>query len=463
MKAVVYYRVSSPQQAEKQSIALQKMRLSKFAAEKGYEIVAEYQDDGISGESIESRPGFQECLAAIADGDLDVLLVFMIDRIGRFASRKDRNRVIELLEDSKTNVDSPYHGLFRCDNEKELNDLEGALNESRLDNVMRGIMVSEGHLSNRLQNKARVNTSYGIRQHKGPPGPTPETGEFKESGEFYVVHEEIATLQVIYDKLRSGWGRQRTCDFLNQDLEKYPPPKYTPTYRKDFPSKGIKKGDPRPKQWSTSTIAKFLTNSFFWTGIIEPTPAAREKGFTPIDTGLKNKLFTEEEVKAARREASVKRWRTGDRPIVHTDTLFHGYLQCGYCGWNLGRNPPAKKQPEAKYRCFGDSSNKEKCLFKQVSVSEIDKIIWQAFIGHLEDPESLSERILKNEFILDRTTEDLEALKNKLTVDYRNLQARKKRIQDMYEHDDEKIRPQGGQTRGASVRAVGRPQAVSVG
>ena len=66
-------------------------------------------------------PGFQKVLQAINNTETDVLLVYMIDRIGRFASRKDRNLVIEALEDNQVNVDSPYHGLFRWNNEKELN------------------------------------------------------------------------------------------------------------------------------------------------------------------------------------------------------------------------------------------------------------------------------------------------------------------------------------------------------
>ena len=69
---------------------MQKTRLHKFAKEKGYKIVAEYRDDGISGEDIDRRPGFQKVLEAIGDKEADVLLVYMVDRIGRFNKRRDR-------------------------------------------------------------------------------------------------------------------------------------------------------------------------------------------------------------------------------------------------------------------------------------------------------------------------------------------------------------------------------------
>ena len=68
---------------------------------------------------------FNYFLETIKEGGVDVLLVYMIDRIGRFADLKDRNYVIELLHYSRTDVDSPYDELFRWDNEKELYDLEG--------------------------------------------------------------------------------------------------------------------------------------------------------------------------------------------------------------------------------------------------------------------------------------------------------------------------------------------------
>jgi site-specific DNA recombinase len=97
--AIAYYRVSSEKQRETQSITLQKIKLTSFAKDIGYAIIKEFQDDGISGESISKRPGFQDCLEYLAEGKVDYLLVFMVDRLGRFADRKDGNRVIELLEE----------------------------------------------------------------------------------------------------------------------------------------------------------------------------------------------------------------------------------------------------------------------------------------------------------------------------------------------------------------------------
>jgi site-specific DNA recombinase len=77
IRVIAYYRVSTPQQAERESIEIQKMEREEDFLTLGddYELVGEYQDDGISGEEIDKRPGFQETLDRIRQGDVDILWV----------------------------------------------------------------------------------------------------------------------------------------------------------------------------------------------------------------------------------------------------------------------------------------------------------------------------------------------------------------------------------------------------
>jgi len=422
-KAICYYRVSSEQQAKKQSINMQKLRLKEFADKKGYEIVVEFEDDGISGESIESRPGFKKALATIEEDGLDVLLVFMIDRIGRFAVRKDRNDVIELLENSHTNVDSPYHGLFRWDNEKEFDDLEGALNESRLDNKMRAIRISEGHLAVRREggfSGGRV--PYGLRYDK-------KRKKFSEHP------KEVATLKVIFSKLRGGWGIWRTAEFLSQDLKKYPLPKKKRTHLKDHPIRGIKRGDPKAADaWNAATVRSFAQKDFYFTGIIVPTPASAKKGLPPVDT--KKPLITEEEVRAAREEMRIRRWPSKSKGAVKTDMLFLGFARCAYCGWKLSPYYSDYKNGKPNYvyyRCRGsDSRRLTGCKFKNVPEKVLDNLLWNTFIKLVEDPEVLEKLILKEEFIVDKDRADLEAMRATGTAALEDCQARHNRLNRLF-------------------------------
>ena len=194
MKAISYCRVSSKAQQEKESIEIQKLELKELIGKYDYKVLGEFQDDGISGEEIAKRPGFKEALERIGKGDVDVLLVFMIDRIGRFKSRRDRNTVIELLEEQKTNVHSLYDlsledRLFRYDNEEAMNDLESELNASRRENVLRGIRIAKGHRNKRLKGRFSGGTvPYGIRWDK-------------EIGKFLVDEKERQTLEEIFNCL----------------------------------------------------------------------------------------------------------------------------------------------------------------------------------------------------------------------------------------------------------------------
>lgn len=77
----VYYRRSTRKQED--SIEAQKAVVTRHAKEKGYKIVAEYQDDGISGAKTEARSGFQAMLTDAAKGAFRLVLVRDMDRFSR--------------------------------------------------------------------------------------------------------------------------------------------------------------------------------------------------------------------------------------------------------------------------------------------------------------------------------------------------------------------------------------------
>ena len=79
------YRVSTKGQVEKDDIPMQKQRCREFAAEKGWNIVREFSEKGVSGfkVSAKDRDAIQEIQKDAAQKKFDVLLVFMFDRLGR--------------------------------------------------------------------------------------------------------------------------------------------------------------------------------------------------------------------------------------------------------------------------------------------------------------------------------------------------------------------------------------------
>jgi site-specific DNA recombinase len=85
-RVAIYLRVSSDEQREQQTIAAQRRQVRTFCQRHELNVVAEYEDDGISGESeITSRVGGGAMIRAAERGEFDTLYVAAVDRIGRAA------------------------------------------------------------------------------------------------------------------------------------------------------------------------------------------------------------------------------------------------------------------------------------------------------------------------------------------------------------------------------------------
>jgi DNA invertase Pin-like site-specific DNA recombinase len=84
MRVAVYARVSTPRQAQAQSIEQQLDRLRAAVAEHGWTLADQhvYRDDGYSGASL-GRPGLDRLRDHAALAELDVVLVTAPDRLAR--------------------------------------------------------------------------------------------------------------------------------------------------------------------------------------------------------------------------------------------------------------------------------------------------------------------------------------------------------------------------------------------
>lgn len=67
---------------ESSSISNQRKLLQEYAQKAGFNIVAEFCDDGVSGTTFD-RPGFKQLIKAIEDGLINLVLVKDLSRLGR--------------------------------------------------------------------------------------------------------------------------------------------------------------------------------------------------------------------------------------------------------------------------------------------------------------------------------------------------------------------------------------------
>jgi DNA invertase Pin-like site-specific DNA recombinase len=78
-RAVIYCRVST---TAGQSVEMQLRDLRQLAEQRGFEIVGEYCDEGVSGSS-DSRPQLDRMLADAQRGKFQAILIWRLDRLGR--------------------------------------------------------------------------------------------------------------------------------------------------------------------------------------------------------------------------------------------------------------------------------------------------------------------------------------------------------------------------------------------
>jgi site-specific DNA recombinase len=95
MRAGLYARVSREEQAEGYSLAAQLDAMRRFCREKGWTVVEEYTEPGVSG-TIPNRPELQRVLADCQAGKLDVLLTHKLDRL--FRNLKQLLLVVDQLD-----------------------------------------------------------------------------------------------------------------------------------------------------------------------------------------------------------------------------------------------------------------------------------------------------------------------------------------------------------------------------
>src|SRR5260221_810513 len=81
VKAVIYARVSTDEQAKGFSLPTQIEECSKYASEKGYEVLYTFTDD-YTGESL-NRPGLDEMRAFITANHVDSIIILDVDRWAR--------------------------------------------------------------------------------------------------------------------------------------------------------------------------------------------------------------------------------------------------------------------------------------------------------------------------------------------------------------------------------------------
>ncbi len=365
------YRVSTDKQVDyndrsQADIPMQRKACHRFAEEKGWTIIHEEQEDGISGHKVraENRDKLQIIKEHARQGKFDILLVFMFDRIGRIAD--ETPFVVEWFVRNGVRVWSTQEGEQRFDNhtDKLTNyirfwqaDGESEKTSIRTKTAL-GQLVEDGHFKG-------GNNAYGYDLVK--------SGRLnKRKHELYdlVVNEtEAAVVRLIFDKcVHEGYGPQRISTYLN-DLG----------YR-------ARTG----KKWHPASIRGILGN-LTYTGVLRSGESR-----SPV---LPHLQIIEPELFEAAQKISAARANSAERerhiPLnTRGKSLLSGNVFCGHCVSRLtlttnGRYYPCKKDPNrvvqrVRYVCYGKTRKQTDCDGQTGYTSHIldgivDRLVRQIF------------------------------------------------------------------------------------
>ena len=205
LQAAVYVRESRDEnQKNYDTLETQRKLLEEYAGAQGWQVFAVYEDDNISGTTFQ-RPGLSRLEQDIQSGNIDVILLKDLSRLGRNNGRT--LLFIEFAEEAGVRIVTA-DGRYDSESNTELAGLDTWFNERYAADISRKIRAS---LKYKIQSGEYIGTApYGYKK-------TARGGSLEPDNEkaFYVSK--------IYELYLSGWGYSKIAKHFTEI--RIPPPK----------------------------------------------------------------------------------------------------------------------------------------------------------------------------------------------------------------------------------------------
>lgn len=348
-----------------------------------------YADDGISGSNFD-RPEFRRMLADIELGDIDMVIVKDVSRLGRehidtnyylgkyFPERQVR--VVSILDNYDSSV-----GTY-----DELLEIKTLLNDMYLRDT-----------SNKIKTAIKTKRSMGEYTPKEPP-----FGYFKsEEIHNHLVIDPYASeiVKRIYQLYLSGKGCKSISTILNE--EGIPSPaKYKKEVLKTDYAWNVGKG-----LWSSSTVAGILKNPVYTGAIVlrkfdKPSYKLKYRRQIPLEEKelvedaheaiISKKDF--EQAQLIRKKNYVPHFDNNKEPHKYVGILF-----CGKCGTAMRKRYLASHEAYDGYMCgFHQKMGEKYCELNYITFEKLDELVVFAInqqLKHLKDDlKQLDNQYLQN-------------------------------------------------------------------
>lgn len=436
------YRVSTDKQVDyndrsQADIPMQRKACHRFAEEKGWTIIHEEQEDGVSGHKVraENRDKLQIIKEHAKQKRFDILLVFMFDRIGRIAD--ETPFVVEWFVKNGIRVWSTQEGEQRFDNHTD-----------KLTNYIRFWQADGESEKTSIRTKTALGQLVEAGGFRG--GVAPYGYDLVRSGklnkrkhelfELAVNEDEAAVVRLIFDKYaHEGYGAQRIATYLN---------------RLGYQTR-------TGKPWHHATIREIVCN-LTYTGVLRSGESRSE--VLPHLQIIPPELFqTAQRIRTLRASRAEQECTIPRRTEGHS--LLSGNVFCGHCGSRLNlttsikaacREDPKMSVRRYRYVCYGKKYKQVACSGQtgytaHLLDSIIDKLVRQIFtrmkaipkeeILHLQYKEKMEERkallrTVRSEYT--KAEEELEMLKAEIIKSLRGESTFPKEILSTMVSDSER-------------------------
>ncbi len=356
-RVAALYRVSTKKQLDTSEnggdISTQQHACHVFIQSKpGWTVVNEYYEKGVSGYKKKSadRDVIQQVLYDAQQGKMDVLLVYMFDRLGR--REDDTPLILQTLVGHGVEVWSVTEGRQTFDGH-----IDKLMNYIRFwqangESYKTSVRVTEAHRQMVEAGRFRGGAiPYGYQTK--PSGKMNKKG--KELLELEIEPEQADVIRLLYRLVvEEGFGQNRLAKLLNQ--------------------KGIKTG--KGNTWSSSVINSMIKNPLYKGYFAyakrtdrEVLSKERQVELAIVDEATWQRA---QEIRAERSPANTL--KDGQECVIRStksSLLLIGMARCGHCGnaltttWNkkmyVRSDGTTRYSRYAKYRCSGKALQKIEC------------------------------------------------------------------------------------------------------
>lgn len=410
LRCAIYCRVSTAEQADRNTIASQLQLLPEHARKQGWQVIEPlYIDNGHSGTTIEGRPDFVRLLADVEAGLVDVVLVIDVDRLTRSEKSWDRALIFDTFRVNEVLLATPGGVIDLQDDAQSLSaDIIGSV-----------AAFERRKINSRLARGKRTRTKEGVfRAGKDP------YGYRWESKRYVVVDAEAVVVRRMYELVQIEGVNMLTWRLNEEGFT-------------------TRKGG----RWRASSVRKILTRRTYYGDHI----VFKGEGLPPIPVPP----IVSRDVWA--RVQQVMRDRKPVARSKHGTPMLSGLLKCGICQRAMWLTYPRKGHgTHAYYRCSSTNSWRKEhmtgpCGQRHHRQDVLEEAVWTAVCAELREAKPSAPGIDRD--AVNRRIAELEA-------QARDAVARERRKLISREHCEEDLAKIANERIGLEAQLYAEPIAV---